>query len=82
MFRATVCVLPVISLVSAMIPRAAAASCTVSVGYRTTEIAGRVVALWLVAAYGIAFFDRYLKGQPASILDHHKSLEIAEFLSK
>jgi predicted dienelactone hydrolase len=38
--------LPAISLGLAMIPRAAPASCTVSVGYRTTEIAGRVVALW------------------------------------
>ena len=35
----------------------------------------------LVAAYGIAFFDRYLKQQPAPLLDHPNA-ETAEFLTR
>jgi predicted dienelactone hydrolase len=72
--RAPVWVFAAISLGLAISPRAAAASCTVSVGYRTAEIAGRVVALWYPTdaqaidyAYSPRFSGRLAPDAPATM---------------
>jgi predicted dienelactone hydrolase len=49
--------------------------------HTTRSCLEHVASARLVAAYGIAFFERYLKGLPAPILDGPNP-EIAEFLTK